>query len=208
MIGIYCLAYPFLSDQFSSLFFSAASSLNVESNNILFIIVRLIISSLLLITPTFAMGGTLPVLSKHFINKIENSQSKIGWLYFINSFGAVFGVILAGFMLIKTYGLDTTIYSAAIVNITLGLIALLLSKFTQLEESKIADEIKTLGVRANADTPADAKKALEFGAEGVGLCRTEHMFMDKERLPIVQNMIIARTMEERQDALNKIFLPY
>ncbi|MFW9894660.1 MAG: pyruvate, phosphate dikinase [Candidatus Thorarchaeota archaeon] len=73
-----------------------------------------------------------------------------------------------------------------------------------LELLQMADEIKTLGVRANADTPADAKKALEFGAEGIGLCRTEHMFMDKERLPIVQNMIIARTKEDRQDALDKI----
>jgi pyruvate,orthophosphate dikinase len=72
-----------------------------------------------------------------------------------------------------------------------------------LELLEMADDIKTLGVRANADTPADAKKALEFGAEGVGLCRTEHMFFN-ERLPIMQNMIIARTMEERQDALNKL----
>jgi pyruvate,orthophosphate dikinase len=73
-----------------------------------------------------------------------------------------------------------------------------------LELLKIADDIKSLGVRANADTPDDAKKALEFGAEGIGLCRTEHMFMDKERLPIVQNMIMSRTKEDRQDALDKI----
>jgi pyruvate,orthophosphate dikinase len=68
----------------------------------------------------------------------------------------------------------------------------------------MADEVKTLGVRANADTPTDALKALEFGAEGIGLCRTEHMFMAQERLPVVQNMIMARTQEDRQDALNKI----
>ncbi|MFX1258628.1 MAG: putative PEP-binding protein, partial [Promethearchaeota archaeon] len=73
-----------------------------------------------------------------------------------------------------------------------------------LELLKMADEIKKLGVRANADTPADAQKALEFGAEGIGLCRTEHMFMAQERLPVVQNMIISRTKEERQDYLNKI----
>jgi pyruvate,orthophosphate dikinase len=73
-----------------------------------------------------------------------------------------------------------------------------------LELLQIADEIKSLGVRANADTPLDAQKALEFGAEGIGLCRTEHMFMEKERLPIVQNMIMARTKEDRQDALDKI----
>ena len=73
-----------------------------------------------------------------------------------------------------------------------------------LELLEIADEIKELGVRANADTPTDARKAIEFGAEGIGLTRTEHMFMQQERLPVVQNMIIARTKEERQDALDKI----
>lgn len=69
---------------------------------------------------------------------------------------------------------------------------------------ELCDHVKKLGIRANADTPTDAIKALEFGAEGIGLCRTEHMFMAQERLPVVQNMIMARTKEERQDALNKI----
>ncbi|MFX1574812.1 MAG: pyruvate, phosphate dikinase [Promethearchaeota archaeon] len=73
-----------------------------------------------------------------------------------------------------------------------------------LELLEMADDLRTLGVRANADTPADALKALEFGAEGIGLCRTEHMFMAQDRLPVVQRMIMARTLEERQDALNKI----
>lgn len=66
------------------------------------------------------------------------------------------------------------------------------------------DGIKLLGVRANADTPADVAKALELGAEGVGLCRTEHMFMDPERLPWVQKMIIAGTPEARKEALSKL----
>ncbi len=73
-----------------------------------------------------------------------------------------------------------------------------------LELLEIADEIKTLGVRANADTPVDARKAIEFGAEGIGLTRTEHMFMAQERLPVVQKMIMARTKEDRQDALDKL----
>ena len=73
-----------------------------------------------------------------------------------------------------------------------------------LELLKMADEVRTLGVRANADTPLDAQKALEFGAEGIGLCRTEHMFMAQERLPVVQSMILSRTKEDRQDYLNKI----
>jgi len=73
-----------------------------------------------------------------------------------------------------------------------------------LELLEMADDIKRLGVRANADTPIDAKKALEFGAEGIGLCRTEHMFMDQDRLPVVQAMIMSRTQEDRQDYLNKL----
>ena len=64
-----------------------------------------------------------------------------------------------------------------------------------------ADEVRTLSVRANADTPEDAEKARGFGAEGIGLTRTEHMFMAQERLPYVQKMILARTTEERLSAL-------
>ena len=66
------------------------------------------------------------------------------------------------------------------------------------------DEFKRLGVRTNADTPADALKAREFGAEGIGLCRTEHMFMAPDRIPIVQEMIMAETVEQREAALSKL----
>lgn len=65
-----------------------------------------------------------------------------------------------------------------------------------------ADEMRKLGVRTNADTPADAVRAREFGAEGIGLCRTEHMFFGEDRLPWVQKMIMAESEEEREDALN------
>jgi pyruvate, orthophosphate dikinase len=67
-----------------------------------------------------------------------------------------------------------------------------------------ADETRTLGVRANADTPADAKVARQFGAEGIGLCRTEHMFMSQDRLPAMQEMIMASNVEERRVALAKL----
>ncbi|MDN5365337.1 MAG: pyruvate, orthophosphate dikinase [Thermacetogenium sp.] len=67
-----------------------------------------------------------------------------------------------------------------------------------------ADEIRKLGVLANADTPDDARRARDFGAEGIGLCRTEHMFMSQDRLPIVQRMILARSAEERGEALAKL----
>ncbi len=67
-----------------------------------------------------------------------------------------------------------------------------------------ADEFRRLRVRANADTPEDAAKAREFGAEGIGLCRTEHMFMAPDRLPVVQRMILARDEAGRRDALEAL----
>jgi len=69
-----------------------------------------------------------------------------------------------------------------------------------------ADGLRRLRVRANADTPADAAKAREFGAEGIGLCRTEHMFMAPERLPVVQEMILAADERARREALD-LLLP-
>jgi pyruvate, orthophosphate dikinase len=67
-----------------------------------------------------------------------------------------------------------------------------------------ADQERKLGVRANADNPEDARKAVEFGAGGIGLCRTEHMFMDAKRVPIVQSMILAESFEERKAALDQL----
>ena len=68
-----------------------------------------------------------------------------------------------------------------------------------------ADEIRTLGVRGNADTPKDAALSKRLGAEGIGLCRTERMFNASDRLPIVREMILANTTEERQTAIDKLF---
>ena len=70
-----------------------------------------------------------------------------------------------------------------------------------------ADKFRTMKVRTNADTPADAKKARELGAEGIGLCRTEHMFFEEDRIAAFREMICADTVEERETALEKI-LPY
>ena len=70
-----------------------------------------------------------------------------------------------------------------------------------------ADEIRTLQVRTNADTPADALNAVKFGAQGIGLCRTEHMFFDAERIPKIRRMILSTTKEAREIALNQL-IPY
>jgi pyruvate,orthophosphate dikinase len=70
-----------------------------------------------------------------------------------------------------------------------------------------ADAVRALGVRANADTPDDAARAFDFGAEGIGLCRTEHMFFGEERLPVVQEMILAEDEPARREALDRL-LPF
>ena len=67
-----------------------------------------------------------------------------------------------------------------------------------------ADAVRTLKVRTNADTPADAKVAAKFGAKVIGLCRTEHMFFDEDRIPAVREMIVAKTLEQRKKALDKL----
>ena len=67
-----------------------------------------------------------------------------------------------------------------------------------------ADSIRTLKIRTNADSPSQAAMAVRFGAEGIGLCRTEHMFFDEDRIPAVREMIVSKTVEEREKALAKI----
>ena len=72
---------------------------------------------------------------------------------------------------------------------------------------KWADKYRTLGIRTNADTPADAQRARDFGAEGIGLCRTEHMFFEGDRIKAMRQMILAENREDREKALKKL-LPY
>jgi len=67
-----------------------------------------------------------------------------------------------------------------------------------------ADKYRVLGVRTNADTPKDAENAYRFGAEGIGLCRTEHMFFDADRIPAIREMIVSKTAEQREKALSKL----
>jgi len=70
-----------------------------------------------------------------------------------------------------------------------------------------ADDTRTLKVRTNADNPRDLQNALDFGAEGVGLCRTEHMFFEEDRIPAIRQMIVSKSVEERKEALKKL-LPF
>lgn len=67
-----------------------------------------------------------------------------------------------------------------------------------------ADEVRSLSIRTNADSPVEAKEAVQFGAEGIGLCRTEHMFFEADRIPAFRKMIVASNEEDRRKALGHI----
>lgn len=90
--------------------------------------------------------------------------------------------------------------------IFLGRVALIQPHFSKEFDQILffADKIRTLRIRANAETPLDTSVALQFGAEGIGLCRTEHMFFDEDKIPLVREMIIAPDLEKRQNALKKL----
>ncbi len=126
-IGIYCFAYPFLSGFFENIFLQYAPALNPGSKNILFNASRFIIAALLLVVPATAMGGTLPVLSKFFVEKIQNARREVAILYFLNSFGAFVGIIFAGFILIKEFGLPATVYATAGLNVAAGITGFIIS---------------------------------------------------------------------------------
>jgi pyruvate,orthophosphate dikinase len=111
---------------------------------------------------------------------------------------------------------DTTIHEGDVITIDgatgevmLGDVPTIPTQLSQQFQTVLswADELKSLRVRANADTPGDAENARRFGAEGIGLCRTEHMFFSDERIHHVRQMILARNEKERIEALNNL-LPY
>ena len=134
LVGIYCLIYPSLSLSLGESFISISVSAGVNSQNILFTFFRFLFASVLLILPTIAMGGTLPIISKFFIKKLSNTRKEIGILYFLNSFGAIWGIILSGFYMIKLMGLDNTMYFTAFINILIGIFALVVSRFNKIED--------------------------------------------------------------------------
>lgn len=127
-IGIYCLLYPSLSSAAGDLFINSAAGLRIESQFFFFNLMRFALSSAMLLLPTIAMGGTLPALSVFFVDNSADSRKDIASLYFLNSFGAVVGIVFVGFVLIKTFGLDTTIYATAVINIIVGAAAFVVSK--------------------------------------------------------------------------------
>ncbi len=127
-IGIYCLAYPFIIEIVGNLFIHTATSFGDGANKGGILTLKFLLSFITLILPTFLMGGTLPILTKFFTRRINDSGKDVAVLYYINSFGAVIGTGLAGFFLIRKYGVESTVWIAALVNIVIGLAAIVVSK--------------------------------------------------------------------------------
>jgi spermidine synthase len=131
IIGLYCIFFPSLSDLYEKLFLMLVNENILENSTTLYLSIKFLIATLSLIFPTALMGGTLPLLTKYFTENIDNIRKENASLYFLNSFGAVVGVFFAGFVLIKTFGLDVTIRIGGIVNILIGSISIFLSSINQ-----------------------------------------------------------------------------
>lgn len=127
LIGIYCLGYPTLVSLTEKIFFKSVSGYLIIEQNFLYLFIKFIISAIVLIFPTILMGGTLPILTKFFTEHIGNVREENAKLYFLNSFGAVFGIFFAGFVLIKNFGLENTLIISAIFNLLIGGISIFLS---------------------------------------------------------------------------------
>lgn len=127
-IGLYCLIYPKFLDLLKYLFISIVTNLQLDSGSNNVLMMKLLISILSLLLPTILMGGTLPVLARFISRRLSEAGRNVAILYFLNSFGAVVGSLLAGFFFIRLIGLNATIYSTSILSILIGVIAFVLSR--------------------------------------------------------------------------------
>jgi len=126
-IGVYGLLYPQILAMLKSAFISIIVSLQLPSDGTTVLLLKFLTSLCSLLIPTILMGGTLPILVRFISDKMEESGKNIAVLYFLNSFGAVAGSLLAGFFFIRLIGLSATIATAAVMNLFIGGLALLLS---------------------------------------------------------------------------------
>ncbi|MDP6505982.1 MAG: fused MFS/spermidine synthase, partial [Planctomycetota bacterium] len=151
-IGIYCLVFPFLLQASMPLF--AALYQSAEGTSVTLILVRAIVCSLLLLIPTGFMGATLPILLRHFVHSDEGLGKTVGLVYAVNTFGAVAGCVLTGFILIPGLGQKATMSIAVVLNIAIGIVAILL-----LEESKAVEQEQDL---SKDEEPEGEAEAIQF----------------------------------------------
>lgn len=127
-IGAYCLAYPALQSFLRELFVSSVRDAGWPSGSTTVLSLKLLISLATLLPPTILMGGTLPVLVRYLTRSLRDAGSNIAILYFLNSFGAVVGSLLAGFFFVRLIGLEATVLSAGAANLLVGIVALVVGR--------------------------------------------------------------------------------
>lgn len=133
-IGTYGFFYPYLLGVLESSYFQIAQSVGAFPGHPVLLIMKFVFSFLTLIVPTFLMGGTLPVLVRFLADSLSEAGRDVAMLYFINSLGAVLGTALAGFFLIRIFGLDITLFSTAVFNVLIGVVAVALSSAVKPKE--------------------------------------------------------------------------
>ena len=130
-IGLSCLLFPAFFDALSRVYLALASPDPESLGNLA---IKFVFSVSAMLLPTVLMGGTLPVLSKYVIRKMADVGHKVGWLYFINSVGAVAGCVLAGFWLVASFGLELSMVGTAAINLVIGAAFLYLRRFESLSD--------------------------------------------------------------------------
>lgn len=145
-IGGFCILWPLLLTLINGLYILIYRNITSEFYSLS--IIRFVLTFGILLIPSTLMGGTLPVLTRYFVKRLEQLGTNIGILYALNTFGAVIGTVAAGFFLIQTLGIKSTLAVAIAINFGVALIALLLAQFTQESES---DKYKNTSVRQKTE---------------------------------------------------------
>lgn len=127
VISFYCFFFPEINTVVRELFYSTAASMGLAIGSPSLLALKFAASALMLLVPTILMGGTLPILVKGITSRIEESGNTVALLYFLNSFGAVAGSLMGGFILVRLVGLEGSITSTAVLNAGIAFIALFLS---------------------------------------------------------------------------------
>jgi spermidine synthase len=161
-IAVYCLIYPSILEYMKTGFVSVVLSLNLPMEGFSILFLKIIFSAVSLLVPTVLMGGTMPVLVKFTSRKLQESGPNIAVLYFLNSFGAVIGSLLAGFFSIRILGLSVTIYSAGAGSLLIGLSAMALS-FVSISSKKMG----TAGFKENGASYSRHEVLLAVSVAGI-----------------------------------------
>jgi len=161
-IGILGVTSPLFLTYFSNIYIALARDSQITP--FLLIILRFSLTISVILLPTILMGGTLPCLSRFATFSFSQIENNVSWLYFLNSSGAVFGAILAGFFLIPTYGLDMSITFAATLNIIIGIISLSLGKNIKKETHFSFQRGKTQGTNISNNTYNTLQVQIIYGA--------------------------------------------